>query len=279
LDYAVNRYYSTQSARFLTADPYRASGGPADPGSWNRYAYVLGDPTNFLDPRGLEACVWDPSTNTISCKITPLPLPINPNGPLPPDVNGEKEVERQGNGETVLTEGTGGGKIKTSGVKRTGREQTRINAVLDWIDRNIDENCRRWLQTGSVKSVSDYIQAVQPYVGHGSITSSAPGTYVNAVTAPEDAPGYAIVVNDSGAFFRGIVIVDGQQQLLTTNNGRINGGSVEAQVFIMLHEFDHSNTVPGFESDAGDLAAGQRNNNRVDSHCGQTLQAARRARL
>ena len=36
----------------MTPDPYRASGGPADPGSWNRYAYVQGDPVNFYDPSG-----------------------------------------------------------------------------------------------------------------------------------------------------------------------------------------------------------------------------------
>ena len=44
LDYAVNRYYNSVSGRFLSPDPYKASGGPADPGSWNRYAYVQSDP-------------------------------------------------------------------------------------------------------------------------------------------------------------------------------------------------------------------------------------------
>jgi RHS repeat-associated protein len=53
LQYAKNRYYSSAMGRFLTPDPYRASGGPADPGSWNRYAYVGGDPVNFNDPAGL----------------------------------------------------------------------------------------------------------------------------------------------------------------------------------------------------------------------------------
>ncbi|HEY3444428.1 MAG TPA: RHS repeat-associated core domain-containing protein [Paludibaculum sp.] len=56
LDYAVNRYYSPQMGRFLSADPYQASGGPANPGSWNRYAYVGGDPVNFNDSAGLYQC-------------------------------------------------------------------------------------------------------------------------------------------------------------------------------------------------------------------------------
>ncbi|MBL0155495.1 MAG: RHS repeat-associated core domain-containing protein [Bryobacterales bacterium] len=54
LDYAVNRYYSSQMGRFVSADPYQASGGAANPGSWNRYAYVQGDPVNFHDPAGLQ---------------------------------------------------------------------------------------------------------------------------------------------------------------------------------------------------------------------------------
>jgi RHS repeat-associated protein len=51
LDYAMNRYYS--GGRFMTPDPYVASSGPAEPASWNRYAYVEGDPVNYWDPGGL----------------------------------------------------------------------------------------------------------------------------------------------------------------------------------------------------------------------------------
>ena len=56
LDYADQRWYSSTSGRFTSADPYMASGGPADPGSWNRYAYVGGDPVNYDDPQGLAKC-------------------------------------------------------------------------------------------------------------------------------------------------------------------------------------------------------------------------------
>ena len=49
---ADQRFYASTYGRFNTADPYAASGGPEDPGSWNRYAYVGGDPVNWLDPQG-----------------------------------------------------------------------------------------------------------------------------------------------------------------------------------------------------------------------------------
>ena len=52
LDYAVNRYHDPGTGRFMTPDPYMASGGPTDPGSWNRYAYTRGDPINRFDRGG-----------------------------------------------------------------------------------------------------------------------------------------------------------------------------------------------------------------------------------
>ena len=52
--HADQRYYATGSGRFLSADPYKASAGPSDPGSWNRYSYTRGDPVGRYDPRGLE---------------------------------------------------------------------------------------------------------------------------------------------------------------------------------------------------------------------------------
>jgi RHS repeat-associated protein len=56
LDYANNRYYSNAYGRFMTPDPSQASGGPADPQSWNRYAYTRGDPVNRFDPWGTDDC-------------------------------------------------------------------------------------------------------------------------------------------------------------------------------------------------------------------------------
>lgn len=43
----------------MSSDPYLASGGAGAPGSWNRFAYVGGDPVNRFDPMGLASCVPD----------------------------------------------------------------------------------------------------------------------------------------------------------------------------------------------------------------------------
>jgi RHS repeat-associated protein len=59
LDQAWNRGYLPTYGRFAQADPYQASGGAEDPGSWNRYGYVGGDPVNYNDPPGLFRSVAD----------------------------------------------------------------------------------------------------------------------------------------------------------------------------------------------------------------------------
>jgi RHS repeat-associated protein len=49
--YMRARYYSPELRRFVSKDPLR--GELSDLGSLNRYAYVGGDPVNFIDPSGL----------------------------------------------------------------------------------------------------------------------------------------------------------------------------------------------------------------------------------
>jgi len=53
IDYADQRWHAQGVGRFLTSDPYQASAGPGDPGSWNRYGYVGGDPIGYPDSTGL----------------------------------------------------------------------------------------------------------------------------------------------------------------------------------------------------------------------------------
>src|SRR5580658_7508281 len=56
LDYAKNRYHQPGMGRFLTPDPYmakaRGAQDPRNPGSWDQYTYVQGDPVNYVDSEG-----------------------------------------------------------------------------------------------------------------------------------------------------------------------------------------------------------------------------------
>ena len=69
LDYADQRYHQPGMGRFMRPDSYGGSAKAKAPGSWNRYAYVGGDPVNTIDPTGQEglgmgfAC--DPGTNAM----------------------------------------------------------------------------------------------------------------------------------------------------------------------------------------------------------------------
>ena len=50
------RYCSNILGRFTSPDPSKASTGQTDTGSWIRYTYTRGDPTNRCDPRVLSDC-------------------------------------------------------------------------------------------------------------------------------------------------------------------------------------------------------------------------------
>jgi RHS repeat-associated protein len=52
LDYMMARSCRMALGRFMQPDPYRGSMRPALPQSWNRYAYVLNNPINAIDPDG-----------------------------------------------------------------------------------------------------------------------------------------------------------------------------------------------------------------------------------
>jgi RHS repeat-associated protein len=62
LDHADFRQYTPPQGRWLTPDPAGlAAVDPANPQSWNRYAYVLNNPLGITDPSGLCGSdgVWD----------------------------------------------------------------------------------------------------------------------------------------------------------------------------------------------------------------------------
>jgi RHS repeat-associated protein len=95
LNHPDQRFYASTYGRFDSPDPYQSgsgSGTPGDPGSWNRYAYVEGDPINFLDRHGLfEEAPDDPdprvpgpgpqrAVKASSADPTSIAPPCNPTG-------------------------------------------------------------------------------------------------------------------------------------------------------------------------------------------------------
>jgi murein DD-endopeptidase MepM/ murein hydrolase activator NlpD len=55
--YYVARWYDPVLAHFTSADTIIPQ--PGNSGDWNRYAYVLYNPANFIDPSGHEICTED----------------------------------------------------------------------------------------------------------------------------------------------------------------------------------------------------------------------------
>jgi len=86
LDYADQRYHWPDSGRFMSPDPYQASGGAGAPGSWNRYTYVESDPVNSYDPRGLQEEDPNPGAQCFINGMGPYPLQfcLNPPPHVPP---------------------------------------------------------------------------------------------------------------------------------------------------------------------------------------------------
>lgn len=67
LSHAWFRQYSPTQGRWMTPDPSGMGAvDPTNPQSWNQYAYVMNNPTNFIDLVGLECYAYDGGGNCTS---------------------------------------------------------------------------------------------------------------------------------------------------------------------------------------------------------------------
>jgi hypothetical protein len=80
-------------------------------------------------------------------------------------------------------------------------------------------------------------------------------------------------MNTPGAFFNSSY----NGMSLTTDRGKISGGTQQAQVFLDLHELAHSTleSSNAYLHDAHNQNAVNQNDKVLESHCGNTIKAAR----
>jgi RHS repeat-associated protein len=102
-DEAMFRRYNRYHSRFDQPDPYEGSYRSTDPQSFNRYAYVQGDPVNFIDPTGLECWAtylvfWQNGKQIGERRLSVFCDPNMSTNPIP----GGVAVEIGGGGQTII---------------------------------------------------------------------------------------------------------------------------------------------------------------------------------
>jgi RHS repeat-associated protein len=219
-DYAVFRSYINRFGRFSSPDPL--AGSISDPQSLNRYAYVFNDPANLSDPLGLEG--GRPQT---LCVI---------HGMSWPSIMCEwfmGKSDGPGGGGTEGQQGGGGGGPIDDILRKLREQLEKDTKCLEFLSR---------MGVNPLKVLDDLIS--QRLVGAAPILPSknkkGEWSITNAQT-PGVLSGQAISVNILGAFFGASLSGDfgGQDFRLTTNRGRLRGGTAPAQAFILLHELGH----------------------------------------
>lgn len=273
----------------------------SDPGSWNRYAYVGGDPVNRRDPRGTcwvsdngnqveDATVTDQdamagygyhhvdascggsfSTTVTDSAPDPEPDPCNgtDGGCAPTTIESpvSDPAEPQGGG--------GGGNLYVSNFSNTGQSQATITSALGKINVLLpgDSDCSQWL--GGLNVVGSLVGGLIDGNAYGSATLPSNVNTIAAFEGSKNPDGSSVgvpvtaafTVNSNGAFFNSGFTVGPKQY---------QGGTVQAQLFVVLHELAHmlqTNGLgaPGFQNDFGNAAAGRSNDGLIDNHCGDLI--------
>jgi RHS repeat-associated protein len=169
-DYADQRYYNVGTGRFGTADPSTGSRA-ADPGSWNKYAYVGGDPINFTDRHGLFS---DPTLTAEDC-FNDMELciepPPPPGGPPPPQPEPEPEPMKYRT-YFLIVQGQAGAPGDCYRVPTNGGSVTReVTYRLEFMEEGMPTP----LGYGAV--ITEHLTGDLPNSGQTSPSSSAPGWF------------------------------------------------------------------------------------------------------
>ena len=270
IDYADQRYYANNQGRFLTPDPSGSSASAANPGSWNRYEYVQGDPVNNYDPEGL--------------------LAVKPCGGLDKNCGPQMGVNTTGGGHGGAG-GVGNSNAKRRRVERpeskgkhgyAGGGQTPDSRVVSrlWdIRENIDSDYLNWLESGIAGGSTEVFDSYFGVLVGANATTPLAGAAdfrgtkhekLNAVKGPMGS-GYYITVNTSGAFFTSNAGV-GYGGRHDSEISAIGPNTDVAQRFILLHELAHYFEAQDFNSNDRGREASAANNDLLWDKCAKTIQ-------
>jgi RHS repeat-associated protein len=224
LDYAQNRYHQPGMGRFMTPDPYMAQANgaqdPGDPGSWNKYAYVQGDPINLMDSLGLVAC----------CQIQPGPTPEPPDPPDNPCVSTLSvgvHADCAGGGG-----GGGGGSSKAPTVTKASDARSALYYELN----SLSPKCAKTLPSlGTLKSDASDLTFWDSRVSGSILVADLPGAVGTGTIGQAVGTSYAVTLNGPSGSISAQVVLG--VSFFTDPSG--DPRSPLAQGITLLHELLH----------------------------------------
>ena len=237
LDYAINRYYASGTARFLTPDPYQASGGPADPQSWNRYAYTRNDPVNLVDAMGL---FYGPPPETMTPGTREGDEIEAPGGEGPPAPTGSTKpgITNALNGIQTISLG---------GFRNNARCQSLFAALGAQVGVSADT-----LMNQVVSVASDILQHSYVYEGPSSNTPLDPDKFPDAASPGVSTVGQWFAQNNNRqalSQFNGSAILIRQDDWTGITGQFVSGVSSQTVnqygLGALLHEILHKQAVGG----------------------------------
>ncbi len=207
-----------------------ASGGPKDPGSWNRYAYTRGDPINRVDRRGLEdeyPTYCDVYPDDPIC--SPYPIASNPGCTFTDGC--EPQQNPVGNRPIDPRE------VVSNAVGNAGDRLNRPDCAGLFLDPDSNTPEAR-------KALSDKLDSLFSWDNKDSTIRIQPGTNPddpNVAAFTTDTLGL-IYVYGGGAFFTN-KLANGQSIGSTSTYGGMT--SWDFQALVIIHEFVHYMGIVG----------------------------------
>jgi RHS repeat-associated protein len=272
LDHTLFRKYTSNLGRWLAPDP--VAGSAEEPGSLNRYTYVMNDPVNLIDPMGLFIWPEDPWGGGGGGWGGGWPGPWDPMGPCWDSwttanfpewcaAQGSPNDFPRGGGGGVGGGGGGGG--GAGGQKGRAADQQKIDQVKQALPEALlrDPECLSFLGAKGAKPLEILARAsVTPSgarydINYGGFTYNQWEVQRSAIPVESSITiatgGYALTTGHSYSF----------------GGGRINTGTPRAMAEVLVHELGHAGGV--LLREGGSYRLTEENDRAIAEHCMKTI--------